>query len=304
MRTRQWVAACAAGEAVGIAAGAAATVRAPAVGPAIAVALVVAAGIVEGMTLGTLQWRVLRRRVPVPARSWVGPLAAVAPLGWLAALPAALDSAPAAASDPAWWWNTAGGLAAGAGGGLLLGGVQALVLRRRCVGAGRWWAASVAGWAALFGVVMTAAGAVPAGLPLATVALVAAASGAAGGALLGLMTAPDRLLGPRSVPAPPAANAVVLGVLRSPAHRLLDSHLCELRYAGRRGEVVLPVGYRRVEGCLTVTVGRPETKTWWRHFRAGPAAVRIRLDGRLVDATAAARADGGTVTVTVRPARA
>ncbi len=65
-------------------------------------------------------------------------------------------------------------------------------------------------------------------------------------------------------------NAIVAGVLRSPAHGLLSGSTALVRYTGRRSgrQVTTPVQYAAIGegGDLVILVGRPETKTWWRNF--------------------------------------
>ena len=85
----------------------------------------------------------------------------------------------------------------------------------------------------------------------------------------------------------PQGNAVVLAVLRSPAHRLLSGVAVELRYTGRRSgrQYVLPVQYARAGSRLVVAPQDPNSKTWWRNFRT-PQPVTVRLAGRVREGTA------------------
>jgi hypothetical protein len=80
----------------------------------------------------------------------------------------------------------------------------------------------------------------------------------------------------------PVLNRVVLAVLRSPLHPLLDPGICELRYRGRRtGRAVsLPVLYAPDGDRLVVLVGDAAHKRWWRGF-AAPAPVQVRRKGRV-----------------------
>jgi hypothetical protein len=82
-------------------------------------------------------------------------------------------------------------------------------------------------------------------------------------------------------------NAIVLAVLRSPAHRLLSGMAVELRYTGRRSgrQFVLPVQYARAGDRLVVVPQAPESATWWRNF-AKPAPVQVRLRRRWYEAVA------------------
>lgn len=78
------------------------------------------------------------------------------------------------------------------------------------------------------------------------------------------------------------ANPLVLGVLRSPAHRPLSGTLAVLSVTGRRTGRVhrRPVMWAPVDGAtVVVMVGMPDQKVWWRNLRGG-AAVGVRLRGR------------------------
>ena len=85
----------------------------------------------------------------------------------------------------------------------------------------------------------------------------------------------------------PQGNAVVLAVLRSPAHRLLSGVAVELRYTGRRSgrQYVLPVQYARDGSRVVIVPQDANSKTWWRNFRS-PQPVTVRLAGRLRQGTA------------------
>ena len=81
-------------------------------------------------------------------------------------------------------------------------------------------------------------------------------------------------------------NRMVLALLRSPAHGIVDPGLCELRYvADSTGRIVaLPVLYA-VDGTrFVVLVGDAENKRWWRHFRH-PAPVEVRRGGQRLSGT-------------------
>jgi hypothetical protein len=75
---------------------------------------------------------------------------------------------------------------------------------------------------------------------------------------------------------------VVLAVLRSPIHGLLDPGLCELRYRRRRTgtTVSLPVLYAIYARHYVVVVGDAADKRWWRTF-IQPWPVQVRQGGRL-----------------------
>jgi hypothetical protein len=76
-------------------------------------------------------------------------------------------------------------------------------------------------------------------------------------------------------------NLVVRGVLRSPAHRLLSGNLALITVTGRRtGRAhTFPVAYNREGDIVTIGVGWPDRKLWWRNLHE-PAPVGLRLAGR------------------------
>ena len=75
-------------------------------------------------------------------------------------------------------------------------------------------------------------------------------------------------------------NPVVRALLRSPLHPLLSRNLALVTYTGRRTgqEHTIPVGYRLEDGFVTIVVGAPERKRWWRNLRGG-APVRLTVRG-------------------------
>ncbi len=79
----------------------------------------------------------------------------------------------------------------------------------------------------------------------------------------------------------PPVNRVVLWLLRSPAHRLVDRRLCRLRFSGRgTGTTVeLPVEFVRDADRLLVLAARASTKRWWRNFRDVRHDLEVTVDG-------------------------
>jgi F420H(2)-dependent quinone reductase len=77
------------------------------------------------------------------------------------------------------------------------------------------------------------------------------------------------------------SNLFVIGLLRSPLHRLASGSLLLLTYHARRSgrRFTVPVMYAEHDGTLTIFVGHPERKKWWRNLRGG-AEVEVRLRGR------------------------
>jgi hypothetical protein len=76
-------------------------------------------------------------------------------------------------------------------------------------------------------------------------------------------------------------NPLVRALLRSPLHPLLSRRIVLLRVTGRRSgrTFELPVGYKRSDAGILVTVGAPEHKQWWRNID-GPTPVTVVLCGR------------------------
>ena len=104
------------------------------------------------------------------------------------------------------------------------------------------------------------------------------------------MNVTDHRTGSRVGP-PRWVNHVVLSVLRSPAHRLLDARLCELSYRTPRSArtVAFPVAYAQDGDRVVVLVGDADRKRWWRAFRQPrPVSLLLRRQphdavGRVVD---------------------
>lgn len=192
----RWTLACTAGELLGIAVAATTTVLLARYGgePETyaarfgVLAVMTLVGAVEGLALGSFQWLVLRRSVPmVPARAWIGVTLGVAAFGWLLGMIPSLflfdpDAGVPPPEEPAVWVVLAGAALLGLGLGALFGGAQALVLRRHADGALAWTAANAVGWAVAMAVLFGIAGLVPLGASPA----LGLAYGAAGGVCSGL----------------------------------------------------------------------------------------------------------------------
>lgn len=154
-------------------------------------------GAAEGAIVGFAQWRVLRHRLEIGRRSWMGATIAGALLAWLlGSLPSTLMQAGAEADSRAieepdlglvLLFASAIGLAAGA----VLASAQAVVLRKAVRRAGLWLPANSLAWAVGMPVIFLAIDlASRAGmLPLRVLGMAAglAAAGAAVGAVHGLV---------------------------------------------------------------------------------------------------------------------
>lgn len=193
--TTTWLRACVAAEAIGItaAAGAARAAtwlteeRSLPVGWALAV--VVAGGLVEGAALGALQAQVLHDRIgTAAARRWAVATILVAGLAWAAGSAPATLSAGGTGSPPL-VLVLLGGAAIGLVTGALLGAAQALASGRDRTGSLRWIGASAVGWTAAMPVIYLGAGLPDADWPALAVVPLGTVTGAAAGAVLGLLTA-------------------------------------------------------------------------------------------------------------------
>jgi F420H(2)-dependent quinone reductase len=104
------------------------------------------------------------------------------------------------------------------------------------------------------------------------------------------------------------ANPVVTAVLSSPLHPLLSGGLALITVTGRRSgrRYTFPVGYRQVGDRVTINVGWPGSKRWWRNLREG-GPVEMRIRGRRRAGRAQAQGDersGVKVEVQLDPDRA
>ena len=102
-------------------------------------------------------------------------------------------------------------------------------------------------------------------------------------------------------------NPWVRWLLHSPVHRLASGRLALITVTGRRTgrEHTFPVGYRRAGEVVTIEVGWPERKLWWRNLRNGGSRVRLRLAGEDRTGRAHVRGDeesGVAVEVRLDPA--
>jgi hypothetical protein len=97
------------------------------------------------------------------------------------------------------------------------------------------------------------------------------------------------------------ANRIVIPVLRSGAGKHLGRRLAVVEYLGRRsGEHHELVSSYVINGAtVTLRVGAPDHKTWWRNFQE-PHPVRLRLAGIDHDTSAQAVRDRDRVTVSAR----
>jgi len=282
----RWTALCAAAEAIGMTAAATAAkasqalVGEPANGREVVVALslVVGGGIVEGVALGALQASGLRRMLPrLDQRRWLAVTTAVAGVGWAAASAPAVLAGSGDGAAPPLLLVLGGAVGLGAVMGAVLGVAQATGLRGHVRHPWRWVGANAAAWAPAMAVIFLGATAPSADWSGPTVAALGTVTGLAAGAVLGLVSGwflP-------TLQGPPAYNRLILHLLGSRAHRLLDRSLVALRVrgavTGRTFE--LPVQYADANDGVVIVPGRPETKLWWRNL-IDAAPVDVLLRGR------------------------
>jgi hypothetical protein len=76
-------------------------------------------------------------------------------------------------------------------------------------------------------------------------------------------------------------NPFVRLILRSRFHALLSQSLLLITIRGRQSEraYTFPVQYVRTGATVTLVVGEPEQKQWWRNLRGG-APVQLLLGGQ------------------------
>jgi hypothetical protein len=87
-------------------------------------------------------------------------------------------------------------------------------------------------------------------------------------------------------------NVAAVLLLRSPLHPIASRQLALITVTGRRSgrEYTFPVGYRREGSGVTIPVGWPERKLWWRNLRGG-APVRLLIRGEHLSGQAEVRGD-------------
>ncbi|MEV7867182.1 hypothetical protein AB0P17_14015 [Streptomyces sp. NPDC088124] len=99
-------------------------------------------------------------------------------------------------------------------------------------------------------------------------------------------------------------NGCVVGLRSSPrSGRLVNRRLTVVTYTGRRSGRTFstPVAYRRAADVVTIRVGLPERKTWWRNFTGEGGPISLHLDGVDRPGHAIAHVDGkDRVSLTVR----
>jgi F420H(2)-dependent quinone reductase len=90
-------------------------------------------------------------------------------------------------------------------------------------------------------------------------------------------------------------NPALRMVLRSPVHRLASGRFALITYTGRRTgrEHTIPVFYRDKGGEVTIAVGWPDRKVWWRNLTGEGGPVRLLVRGEKLRGHAVATRDPG-----------
>jgi len=280
----RWTAACAAGEAIGITAAATAgrvaqglTGESPGGIQLLAAwAIVVGAGLIEGVALGVAQSTTLSAWLPGRLRTrWLLVTVAVAGLGWSSAS-ASVMLGGEAGPEPTLVVFIGGAVILGAGMGAVLGAAQAWVMHRQVPHPWRWVTANMVAWAVAMPIIFGGANLPGPDWPLLAEAASGTITGLTAGAALGVVSG---LLLP-SLAGIPVSGRVVLLLLASPLHRLLDRSVIGLRVRGvvSGRELTLPVMYAVHDTGLVVVPAGPARKRWWRNLRH-PAPVTVLLAG-------------------------
>ena len=77
-------------------------------------------------------------------------------------------------------------------------------------------------------------------------------------------------------------NPALRAILRSPAHRIVSGRVALITYTGRRTgrDYTIPCFYRDKGDEVTIAVGWPDRKVWWRNLTGEDgAAVRLLIRG-------------------------
>lgn len=79
-----------------------------------------------------------------------------------------------------------------------------------------------------------------------------------------------------------AINPLVGWLIRSPLHWLASRRIALVTYPGRRSgrRYTIPVGYEMEGLQLTIAVGSPDRKVWWRSLTGTGARVELVVRGR------------------------
>ncbi len=90
-------------------------------------------------------------------------------------------------------------------------------------------------------------------------------------------------------------NPALRAILRSPAHWLASGRVALITYTGRRSgrEYTIPCFYRDRGDEVTIAVGWPDRKVWWRNLTGEGGRVRMLVRGHDLQGHAVATRDPG-----------
>jgi hypothetical protein len=90
-------------------------------------------------------------------------------------------------------------------------------------------------------------------------------------------------------------NPALRAILRSPIHGLASGRVALLTYTGRRSgrEYTLPCFYRYKGDEVTIAVGWPDRKVWWRNLTAEGGPVHLLIQGHELRGHAVATREAG-----------
>ena len=91
-----------------------------------------------------------------------------------------------------------------------------------------------------------------------------------------------------------AVNPALRALLRSPGHRLASGRLALLTYTGRRSgrDYTIVCFYRDKGDEVTIGVGWPDRKVWWRNLTGDGGQVTMVIRGKEVRGHAVATREG------------
>jgi F420H(2)-dependent quinone reductase len=90
-------------------------------------------------------------------------------------------------------------------------------------------------------------------------------------------------------------NPVLRTLLRSPIHGLASGRIALITYTGRRSgrQYTIPCFYRDNGDEVTIAVGWPDRKVWWRNLTGQGGAVRLLIQDQELRGHAIATRDAG-----------
>ena len=90
-------------------------------------------------------------------------------------------------------------------------------------------------------------------------------------------------------------NPALMALLRSPIHRLASGRIALITYTGRRSgsEHTIPCFYRDNGDEVTIAVGWPDRKVWWRNLTGDGGPVRLLVQGQELRGRGVATRDAG-----------